>query len=74
MDHKSFCYWLNGHFELCNAAGIEPEFTPDVVKVMKDHLDLVFNKVTPSFPTFPRTSIGYPQIQHLQDEPLTFTC
>lgn len=57
MDHKSFCYWLNGYFELCEAAGVKPEFTPAVVKVMKSHLDLAFNKVTPNFP---KSTTGIP--------------
>lgn len=54
MDHKSFCYWLNGYFEISEAAGVEPEFTPEVVKMIKSHLDLVFNKVTPwiQYPDF----------------------
>lgn len=44
MDSSSFCYWLQGYFEL----GGE-NLSPQQVQVIKDHLALVFNKVTPSY-------------------------
>jgi hypothetical protein len=43
-DPKSFCYWLQGYFEL----GGE-NLSPQQVQIIKDHLALVFNKVTPSY-------------------------
>jgi hypothetical protein len=39
-----FCYWLQGFFELSNSETI----TPLQVKVIKDHLNLVFKKETPN--------------------------
>lgn len=45
MTPKEFCYWLQGYFEL-NTEGWSG-LTENQVKVVKNHLDLVFNKVTP---------------------------
>lgn len=44
MDHSSFCYWLHGYMELTN--GAHP--TPQQWETIKDHLELIFNKVTPN--------------------------
>lgn len=44
MDSSAFCYWLQGYFEL----GGE-NLSPQQVQIIKDHLALVFNKVTPSY-------------------------
>ena len=43
MDSVNFCYWLQGALELGKADG----FDVDSVQIIQDHLDLVFNKVTP---------------------------
>jgi hypothetical protein len=43
MNTKDFCYWLNGFVELND--GEMP--TPEQWKSIREHLDLVFNKVTP---------------------------
>lgn len=42
MTPESFCYWLQGFFELQNPKTI----TPEQVAVIKEHLALVFTKVT----------------------------
>lgn len=44
MEHKEFCYWLQGHCEL------NPDTPPtqEQWKMIQDHLQLTFNKVTPS--------------------------
>lgn len=44
MDPTSFCYWLKGFFEISDAK----ELTQKQVQIVRDHLDLVFNKVTPN--------------------------
>ncbi|MDX1471902.1 MAG: hypothetical protein R3213_10430 [Flavobacteriaceae bacterium] len=44
MSPESFCYWLNGLFELSDVQ----ELTPKQVEIIKEHLALVFNKVTSS--------------------------
>ena len=48
LNSDQFCYWLNGYFEI-HGAGRFVELTLDnnQVKVIKDHLALVLNKVTP---------------------------
>lgn len=43
MDPINFVYWLQGYFELA-----PPDcLTPEQVKVIQDHLNLVLHKVTP---------------------------
>lgn len=42
MNEKDFCYWLNGYIEL---NGELP--SPQQWEMIKEHLKLVFNKVTP---------------------------
>lgn len=44
MDALNFAYWLQGYLEL---AGTADGITPEQTQVIQDHLDLVFNKVTP---------------------------
>jgi len=44
MDHLQFCYWLQGYFEI----GKPYSLNKDQVEEIKNHLDLVFKKVTPS--------------------------
>ena len=44
MTPQDFCYWLQGHFELNG-----PNITPEQAKIIQDHLQLVFNKQTPTY-------------------------
>ena len=50
LDPLSFAYWLQGLFELTQGdASSDPRikgFTPAQAKLIAEHLDLVFNKVT----------------------------
>ncbi len=43
MNEKEFCYWLQGFFELTG----KQEITPEQAKMIQEHLQTVFNKVTP---------------------------
>jgi hypothetical protein len=43
MTSDQFCYWLHGFMELTEE---HRGLTPNQVKVISDHLDLVFKKVT----------------------------
>lgn len=43
MTPENFAYWLQGFFELAGTDNL----TPEQVKIVKDHLALVFTKVTP---------------------------
>jgi len=42
MTNEQFAYWLQGYAEIC---GTEP--TAEQWQIIKDHLQLVFQKVTP---------------------------
>jgi len=45
MSPESFCYWLQGYFEL---AKYPNDMDYQQVQIVQDHLALVFNKVTPT--------------------------
>jgi len=47
MPDRDFCLWLQGFFELTGAT----EITPAQTKMIKEHLALVFNKVTSELDT-----------------------
>lgn len=42
MTPDQFCYWLQGYFEISGSTKLNKE----QVDVIKEHLSLVFNKVT----------------------------
>lgn len=44
MNEIQFCYWLKGFFELTEVESL----SDNQVIMIKNHLNLVFNKVTPS--------------------------
>lgn len=44
MSPEQFCYWLQGLLEVGNPK----ELNETQIKIIKDHLSLVFNKVTPT--------------------------
>lgn len=69
MDAQQFCYWLQGFAELNN--GTPPS---DMQwKAIRDHLSLVFNKVTPSYPGLnPNWQIDV--IKTPPASPYTITC
>ena len=43
MSPENFTYWLKGFFEISDAKKIDEK----QIDIIKDHLNLVFNKVTP---------------------------
>jgi len=43
MTSEQFTYWLQGYFEISDSKMLSSRQT----QIIKDHLDLVFNKVTP---------------------------
>jgi len=51
MTEREFCYWLQGHLELSDT----DELDANQVWMIKEHLDLVFTKVTPATPGTPFT-------------------
>lgn len=51
MTPEQFCYWLQGFFELsCPIDGL----SPSQIAAIRDHLNTVFNKVTPDRNVKPR--------------------
>lgn len=58
MTAESFCFWLQGYFEL----GGE-NLSPQQVQIIKDHLALVFKKETPNY-NFGATTIPLPQTHY----------
>lgn len=44
MSERDFCYWLQGFVEVYGHTPTEEQW-----KIIKDHLALVFNKVTPKY-------------------------
>jgi len=43
FNERDFCYWLQGYFELTNTTRL----TDNQTEIIKDHLNLVFDKKTP---------------------------
>jgi hypothetical protein len=48
MDATQFAYWLQGFFEISDARNLDYK----QVQIIRDHLNLVFNKVTPQYDKF----------------------
>jgi hypothetical protein len=44
MTPENFTYWLQGFFEVSDTKKLDEK----QVQIIKDHLNLVFNKVTPN--------------------------
>lgn len=44
MTPENFCYWLQGYMELTPNG----ELSPSQTQIIRDHLALTFNKVTPN--------------------------
>ncbi len=45
MTPVDFCYWLQGYFEIENPKELDEKQT----QIVKDHLELVFTKITPDY-------------------------
>lgn len=43
MTPEQFCFWLHGFFELTDTRNV----TEEQAQMIREHLDLVFTKVTP---------------------------
>jgi hypothetical protein len=53
MTPENFCYWLRGFIEL---SGDDAELSPEQVKMINEHLDLVLKKVTNPLQTAPTST------------------
>jgi beta-xylosidase len=75
MTSQEFCFWLHGFFEI----GGKSEITAEQAQIIKDHLELVFTKVTPerqsNAPHFPNQwqSLQSPSLQAIHDQ-VRVTC
>lgn len=47
MTPEQFCYWLQGYFELKKTIDHREGATQETMKMIEDHLQTVFHKVTP---------------------------
>lgn len=56
MTAEQFTYWLQGFMEILDPAMIHEKET----QIIKDHLKLVFTKVTPSYPYIPQDGTNIP--------------
>ncbi len=66
MTPEEFAYWLQGFFELAQPTSLDER----QVKVIQDHLQLVFAKVTPDRPAVPAT-LPDPLRRYCSGPPLT---
>ena len=73
MTPEHFSYWLQGFFELTGSNTL----TEEQVKIIKDHIQLVFHKATPNYQY---SGIGSPVDQQGlsgmsgTDSPIAITC
>lgn len=51
MTSEQFVYWLQGYFEISKDKTLDES----QIQIIKDHLSLVFNKVTPIYTKEPIT-------------------
>jgi len=82
MTTDQFCYWLQGYFEMSE----ETHLSANQIQMIKDHLQLVFEKKTPTRivcdkPAMPpldpwpqRPSFPYPGLGVPPTEPTQVTC
>lgn len=49
MTPENFCYFVQGYFEITKAVTGKLEVDPIAIKVIDDHLQLVFKKETPKY-------------------------
>ncbi len=66
MTPEQFTYWLQGFFEITE----NPTLSPKQIKIIKDHLELVFDKKTPSYKQ-PNTTQPMWQEPHITNPPYT---
>jgi hypothetical protein len=66
---ESFCYWLQGYFELSGSTVLSEQ----QVKAIKEHLNLVFNKVTTASGSTPLTFYDYGSLNTQVQPPTTIS-
>ena len=66
MTQENFVYWLNGFLEISDAKKLNEK----QVQIIKDHLALVFEKVTPDYGDFSLSSSSTANLKNITN---TFT-
>lgn len=67
MTPEQFTYWLQGIMEFRKTIGQEDsKMRPNTVKMIEDHLQLVFNKVTPQYGLSIQTTPSFDHSKLLQ--------
>jgi len=57
MTPEHFCYWLQGYFELCE----EDNLTKEQIKMIREHLNLVFKHDIISSYGYGENPVSYPR-------------
>ncbi|UCW44295.1 hypothetical protein [Pseudomonas phage PPAY] len=73
MTPEQFCYWLQGYFELKRTIDHRLGATQETMEVIEQHLQTVFNKVTPEVkvsPTYKELS----KVMQLPAQTITYKC
>jgi len=68
MTSEQFVYWLQGWFELNKTIDHREGATPETMAMIEDHLQLVFEKITPDYPV-PLDEIISPTIPSFPNYP-----
>lgn len=66
MTSEQFCYWLQGYFELKQTIDHREGATPETMKMIEEHLQTVFVKVTPSYQA---PNLGFPGLRTMELRP-----
>lgn len=66
MNSESFCYWLQGFLEVSGAKSVDAQ----QLQVIKDHLNLVFQKKTPNYDFNKQLHPNMIPLPSLLDEPI----
>lgn len=71
MTPESFTYWLQGFFEISDAKKLDEK----QVQIIKDHLSLIFNKVTPDRTEVPSRDLSKEQtLEGFEFKPTNLYC
>jgi hypothetical protein len=66
MTPEQFAYWLKGFFEISEYETLSTK----QIKIIKDHLDLVFNKQTPDRSTISELELAYEDLKKKMNLPI----
>lgn len=73
MTPEQFCYWLQGYFELKRTIDHRLGATQETMEVIEQHLQTVFDKVTPEVKVSP-TYKDLSKVMQLPAQTITYKC